>query len=114
MDISPRDIHVIDGLINTRLSGVSEELFEFDNNTLVYLEQLIKEYDKPWDGAKIEKYKRMLELFHDLEGTKIYRDIKQCVHNLEMKNYKKELDSSEEILEKDMMYIQMLTAHNGQ
>lgn len=104
------DYHVIDCLLNQKPKN--DEIPKLNDESIQYLKKIRDLYyaEAP---DKIEKYQGMLEFTGKNEVTKICRDIRQCIINLQREPYFKEYDNSERELESDICYINTIIGISG-
>lgn len=77
-----------------------------DDEVIKYLEKLLSIYYDENYTDKIDKYSDMLDFAGNDSLSKIARDIRQCIINLQRQPYQEEYDESEKILIDDIVYIQ--------
>lgn len=104
------EYHIIDCLLNTKPN--IEKIPRLNSKSISYLKQIQKIYYDEKENTKIEKYKEMLSFAGEDSVTKICRDIRQCILNLQREPYYSEYDKSEEELEKDICYINSIIGMN--
>lgn len=104
------DYHVIDCLLNQKPKN--DEIPKLNDESIQYLKKIRDLYyaEAP---DKIEKYQGMLEFTGKNEVTKICRDIRQCIINLQREPYFEEYDNSERELESDICYINTIIGISG-
>lgn len=79
-----------------------------DEDVIKYLKELVSIYYNSEFYNNIEKYNAMLEFVGRDNLSKIARDIRQCIENLQRTPYIEECDKSENNLLNDIFYIQRL------
>lgn len=107
------DHNRIDLLITTKMN-VLPEGYTLDEESLRYLTKILQIYEDTSLDNPVEKYKLMLSVAGTDKVTKICRDIRLCVENLEIIPYRKEYDHSEESLSIDMIYVKRIIQENVQ
>ena len=103
------DYHMIDCLLNQKPEN--NKIPRLNEKSTCYLEK-IKELYYSENKDKIEKYKQMLKIAGEDSVTKICRDIRQCIINLQRKPYLEEYDNSERELGADICYINTIIGMN--
>lgn len=97
------EFHTIDILLNR---GFENDIpIKLNNESIQYLKGILTLYNEKNDDEKINKYRKMLEFAGKDSMTKICRDIRQCIMNLQRKPYNEQYDHSEEILIEDILHI---------
>lgn len=96
------DYHVIDFLLNQKPK--TDKIPKLNDKSIQYLKKIRDLYYTEVPD-KIEKYCSMLDFAGKNEVTKICRDIRQCIVNLQKEPYFEEYDNSEHELELDICYI---------
>lgn len=85
-----------------------DKIDTIDDNIIKILDELLDiYYDKNYSD-KIDKYKNMLDYIGNDSMSKIARDIRQSIINLQRNPYMEEYDKSEKTLEEDIFYIQYI------
>lgn len=102
--------HLIDILLNAKPE--IKQIPKLNVKTIQYLKEIKRLYYDEKESNKIEKYKRLLSFAGENSVTKICRDIRQCITNLNREPYYAEYDKSEQELEKDICYINSIIGMN--
>lgn len=97
------EFYKIDILLNRGFENAIH--IELNNESIQYLKNIVEVYYEENDEEKIDKYRKMLEFAGKDSMTKICRDIRQCIMNLQRQPYNEQYDHSEEILIEDILYI---------
>jgi hypothetical protein len=104
------EYHVIDCLLNQKPDIA--KIPKLNDASIQYL-KTIKDLFYVESSDKIEKYQNMLDFAGKNEVTKICRDIRQCVTNLQREPYFEEHDNSERELGSDICYINTIIGVNS-